>query len=388
MTSRFDRAFRKFAITLLGVYARVRFNTHKIITDEPPKGALIVCNHTMIWDYGNLLWAMFPRSDQRFVATAVEYDRSKLTSWVFRHLGIIRKNQGAADLQCVREMMKASREGGTVVIYAQGMLSHDGREAVNALPGMGALPRLLQCDVYTAVTHGGFISHPRYSKKYHRGRVDIELKRLYTAEEVKKLTAEEMQKGINDALSFNDWDWQEQNKVPFRHMKNTKKLTRRLYMCPGCKREGTLLEKRGRLVCSECGLSAARDRYGFFHSENPACPARMDKWVDMELAEIQKALEKDDFCLTDTVTLYERAQNSGEEYRCVGKGTLTLTKTDIRFQGEREERRLGFDAFQFMIMNDRESLIINTDKNNYRFSFEDERFIIKWFWAHKLIKGL
>lgn len=388
MTSRFDRAFRKIAITVLGLYARLRFNTRRIVTEEPSKGALILCNHTMLLDCANLLWAMFPRSDQRFVITSVTYDRTKLNQWAFRHLGLIRKNQGATDLSSVKEMMKAAREGGAVVIYASGMLSFDGRPAVKALPGTESLPRLLRTDVYAAVTHGGYLTSPRYSHKVSRGRIEIELKRICTAEEAASLSKEELQNRINAALDFNDWDWQEARRVPFRGIKKVDKLSRVLYMCPACRREGVLTEEGNVLRCTACGLSAVRDKYGFFSSENSACPARVDRWVDLETDEIRRQLESDDFELKEHVTLYERAQNSSGEPVSKGKGELKLSKQALSFRGEGEQLDFTFSDFQFMMLNDIDSIIINTDKKNYRFAFEDPRLVDKWFFAHRAMRDL
>ncbi|MBQ6646793.1 MAG: 1-acyl-sn-glycerol-3-phosphate acyltransferase [Clostridia bacterium] len=388
MTSRFDRAFRKFAITVLGVYARLRFNTHKIVTDEPPKGALILCNHTMLMDFANLLWAMFPRSDQRFVATSVVYDRSKLNQWAFKHLGLIRKNQGATDLTSLKEMMKAAKEGGSVVIYAAGMLSFDGRPAIDVLPGTETLPRLMRTDVYAAVTHGGFLTSPRYSHKVSRGRIEIELKRICTAQEAASLSKEELRQRINEALSFNDWDWQEAHRVPFHGIKSVKKLSRTLYMCPACHGEGTLLEKGNTLTCSRCGLSARRDKYGFFSSENPACPTRVDKWADLEREEIKRQLESEDFALRAPVTLYERQQNSSEDLHCAGTGELTMDRESLRFEGKESSLCFGFSDFQFLMLDDVNSLIINTDKKNYRFAFDDPRLVTKWFFVHRELRGL
>ena len=388
MTSRFDHAFRKFAITVLGVYARLRFNTHKIITEEPPKGALILCNHTMLLDFANLLWAMFPRSDQRFVTTSVTYDRSKLHRWAFSHLGMIRKNQGTADLASVKEMMKAAREGGSVVIYASGMLSFDGRPAVKALPGTGSLPRLLRTDVYAALTHGGFLTSPRYSHKVSRGRIEIELKRICTAEEASHMTADELQSRINEALNFNDWDWQEARRVPFRGIKSVKQLSRTLYMCPACRKEGTMTEDGNILKCSSCGMSAKRDKYGFFASENAACPSRVDRWVDLEIDEIRNQLAREDFALRSRAALYVREQTAGAEPVRADAGELSMDKNGLYFKGAQQELSFSFSDFQFVVLDDVSSLIINTDKKSYRFEFEDPRLVTKWFFVHRTMREL
>ena len=387
MGAKFDRGFRHFAVTLLTAIAKLKFNTKRVSTEEVTPGALIMCNHTSVWDFANLLYTMYPRHDMRFLATSVHYDKNKVVHSLFKHLGLIRKNQGSNDLQSVKEMMKASRAGDPVIIYAAGMTSFDGRQAWEPLPGIGSMPKLLKTDVFVGLSHGSFISAPRYCHKTYRGRVDFELKRLYTAEEAARLSADELQQGISRAIRFNDWDWQEEYMVPFRHMKNLKNLSRTLYMCPACGREGEIIEKRGRLVCKACGMEARRDRYGFFSSESPACPKRMDKWVDLEISAIKRELEKENFALESEVTLFSRPENTTEKYVCGGKGRLRLTKEGLVFEGE-ETLRYDLNAFQFLILSDTNTIILNADHKNIRFVFEDTRLITKWFFAHRAITGI
>ena len=388
MTSRFDRVFRKVAISLIAAMAKVKFSAVKQVKDMPTDGSLILCNHTSIWDFGYLIYSMFPCSHQRFLATAVHFDKSRFIRTVFTHLGMIRKNQGSRDLQSVKDMLKASREGGIVVIYPAGMTSFDGRPAWEPLPGIGSMPKLIKSDVYAAVAHGGFISYPRYAHRCFRGRVEVELKRLYTTEEAASLKPDELQAGIAKALYFNDWDWQEAKRVPFKHMKDMRNVSRTLYMCPACKCEGEMREGKGSLTCKKCGFSAKRDKYGFFSSSDPTCPARMDRWVDLETEKLKEELQRDDFALTQEATFFLRPQNSVEEFEDLGKGVLTLTKRGLSFKGEKQSVELGLSDFQFLMLSDTDRLIVNTDQYNYRFVFTDVRLMTKWFFAHRLMAGI
>ncbi len=389
MRKAFDMAFRHVAVFLMSVYAFFRFGARRRVIDRPTPGSLIVCNHSCIWDFSFLLLALFPGAKERFLATSVQYDKSRLTSFVFRHLGIIRKQQGARDVQSVREMMRAAKEGGMVVVYAAGMTSFDGRQAWNALPGAGSLPRLLRGDVYTAVTHGGFISAPRYHGTRRRGRVEIEVKRLYTAAEAAALSPEEIQKGINEALGFNDWDWQEKRMAPFRGIRNVKNVTRTLYMCPACGREGTLSEGKREITCSACGLKVRRDRYGFFTSEKGACPRRMDEWADMEIESLKKQMASGDLCLeAENVTLMQ-AQAGSASREELDTGSLKLSREGLAFTGRGgTQKSFGLSEFQFLIFDDIDVMQLNTDSASYLFRFSDVRLMTKWFFMHRLmVKG-
>lgn len=380
----FDRFLRRLAVWGSGHLSQWKFNSQVDIVDQPVPGSLIVGNHTSIWDFAHLLRALMPRYDERFLATGVQFDKSRFRAWLFRHAGIIRKNQGATDVKCVRELMAAVKDGGMPVVYAQGMTSFDGRPGWRALNGTGALAKLLRCDVYACVVHGGFMSRPRYIAPA-RGRVDVEIKRLYTKEEVATLKTEELQKGIDEAIDFNDWDWQEREKVPFKRITRVKNLTKVLYKCPACLREGELKESKYEISCPACGFSCRRDDYGFFYGSD-ACPRRMDEWVDMEIASAREEAARPDFMLREEMSCAYFRENTKDKPKSLGPGTLKLSREGLEFKGADGVRTIPMDDFLFLVLDDINAIMVNTQSGFYRFEFKDTRLINKWFFCHRLMK--
>ena len=382
MVRGFDYCFQRFAIWLISILARVLFRARRQVLDRPQGGCLLFCNHTSIWDFADLLYAVKPRAHFRFVATNEQFEKSRLFAWVLTHLGLIKKHQGAQDLNCVREIIKAVRAGETVAIYASGMTSFDGRQAWDALPGAGTLAHMLKCPVYTALIEGGFMSSPRYAHRRFKGRVDISVRRLLTGEESAALSAQEIQTRVNAALNFNEWDWQEKNRVPFKPFKDLRGITNVLYTCPACGGEYTLGIKGARIECA-CGFSAERDAYGFFTSDNPACPRRMDRWADMEYAALRRVIEEGKLELTASAELSVK-QDAGA-YAPRGKGLLRFTNEALTFTGENESLRFAPDKFQFMVLNDIDRLRFTAEGKSYSFVFSDTRVIDKWFFAHRIL---
>lgn len=378
----FDDRFKHFAVGALSLLAKTGFGARRIVEDEPEPGSLILCNHTCVFDFAFLLFALRPRTDIRFVATGVQFDKSRFKRWAFGHLEVIRKEQGTQDARCVREIIRTVRGGKVAALYAAGMTSYDGREAWDAMPGTGSLAHMLKCPVYTAITSGGFLSHPRFAGRTCRGRVEIRVKRILTAEESTALSADEIQARMNEALRFNDWDWQTRTPHAFRGMKDMTGVTNTLYRCPDCGREGTLDGAKGHIVCSACGMDAVRDRYGFFSSVKGNCPSRMDVWTDGELETLREELKKEDFCLRETVTMQE---GNGGEYADSDEGTLRLTKQELIFSGKKQDEHIGLKEFQFMILNDRDHIQINLPSRSLRFVFKNTRLITKWFFAHRMM---
>lgn len=374
MSQKSEQRFRAFAAWLLGGVAKVLFGARRHVYEKPDKGALILCNHTSVWDFVFACYALRPVSNVHFVITGIEFEKSKLKKWLFDHLGMIRKTQGAVDVMCVKEIIKAVRAGDNVALYAAGMTSFDGRGGWSAMSGTGNLARLLKCPVYTVITEGGFISCPRYSSHLFPGHVDVTVRRICTGE---NMTADDYQKEIDESLAFNDWNWQEKNNVRFHRYKDMTGITRTLYMCPSCKALGHMSEGKGIIKCEKCGFTAKRDRYGFFHSEDKACPKRMDEWVDAEIAEVRALVENGKLDFAESA-----AYVSGDIHE---KGTVRFDMSGITFESPEGTRHWRANEFLFMIFNDRNFLTFYAGNEQHRFIFDNSALMYRWFFAHRCI---
>jgi len=171
--------------------------------------------------------------------------------------------------------------------------------------------------------------------------------------------------------------------VPFRGGNRAKGLTRLLYRCPNCGREGGMREGKHAIFCEGCGMHVKVDRYGFLSSENGACPGRMDKWTDLQLSALSEEMQAEDFALSDRVHLFVQTEEAGE-YNKKDSGILTLSKSGLSFEGK-EKLCWSFRDFQYFILNDIDFLQIHANENAYRFVFEDTRFLYRWFFAHRLM---
>ncbi len=384
MRGAFQKVFRAAAVGVLSALARVLFGA-RVCTDSGAidDNALFLCAHESIWDFAFLIYALRPRR-VRFVATSIEFEKSRFSAWLLTSLGVIQKKQGATDISCVRQMVRAAKEGDVVAVYPAGMTSCDGRPAWKMQPGTGKLARLMGASVYVATPCGSFLSHPRYAHAIHRGRVDVHIQRLFTAEEARKTPPEEIQAAVEKALAFDEWQWQAKEHVRFHAMNRARGVTRVLYMCPHCGMYGGMREQTNAVSCAICGMRAEVDEYGFFRATRNTCTRRMDKWVNMELDKLRQELAAENFALYAPVTL-KRPRVKAPGYETVDEGELRLTKTELCFASKTQTLSWTFADFQYLVMNDVDFLHINAVNGAYRFVFADPRPIMRWFFAHRML---
>lgn len=373
------RAFRAFATFVLSAIARVKFNARVTgDSDELRDTAVILCNHTSVWDFAYLLLAA-GKKRVRFVATSIEFEKNRLYAWTLGALGAIKKKQGAPDAACVRNMVLAARAGDIVALYPAGMTSFDGRPAWRAQPGTGKLVKLMGVSVYAALVNGGFLSHPRYARASYRGRVDVRLKRLYTPEELKGVTAEQAQNTIERALEFNDWDWLKRENARFPKGDRVKGLNKLIYMCPKCAAEGEMTELKRGLKCAACNMTARLDTRGYLRFDS--VEKRVDECVDAQLSALKAEMSGAEFCLRARVKL---TRPSASGYAPTDEGELRLSRAGLAFKGA-GELKWTFSEFQYFMLNDVDYLHIYALNGAYRFVFFDPRLIYKWFFAHRLM---
>ena len=224
------KAVKAFIFFLFRLISRVGLNAHVHFEGEKPTGnAIFFGNHTHMFDFMHLSLALKPYKPH-FVVRAREFNRNKFYTWFLPILGLIPKLQGAMDLVAVRTIVNTVKSGEPVVVYPEAMTSFDGRNGWQPMGGTGMLARMLGVDVYVAVISGGFLTMPRFGG-FHRGRVDITVKRIFTAEEARKASPDQIQKAIADALRFT-----ELQKAPYHRKKGQYARLLRLRPCRQARR--------------------------------------------------------------------------------------------------------------------------------------------------------
>ncbi len=87
--------------------------------------ALIVSNHTSLWDYVTMLFLFFGRT-LHFLAAEVLY-KPRIMCWFLDCLGCVRVNRKTADMSFMAPSIELLRQGKVVGVFPEAYLSRDGR---------------------------------------------------------------------------------------------------------------------------------------------------------------------------------------------------------------------------------------------------------------------
>lgn len=183
---------------------------------------------------------------------------------------------------------------------------------------------------------GSYLSLPRYADKPRKGKVIGRVAGVYSPEELKDKSAEEINEIMNRDIFVDIWKYQEENKIKFRSNKKAEYLERMLYLCPKCLNVSTLKSSGNKLTCI-CGLDLSIDEYGFFEPSVPfKTLTEWDKWQKEKLRNLEFNKYNDEILFKEAnATLKEvLADHSSVD---VDSGELTISLDKI-FIGKNEFR--------------------------------------------------
>ncbi|MGI6326709.1 MAG: lysophospholipid acyltransferase family protein [Saccharofermentanales bacterium] len=301
------------------------------------RGPLIILgNHPSYLD--PLIMAIAFRGRRLHFLAADCFFRKPLLNRILTRLAAIPKIQFHTDMQATRRMIQVLRHGGGLAIYPEGQRSLDGgsRAIDDAIAKMISK---MQCPVAVVNIEGAYLTWPRWSKRGFRpGRIDARAFLLYEAADLDKLSVDQIKQGIEEALHFNDYRWQEKRRVVFRSRAPAKGLHNLCHQCPSCRGLLAMRSERTGLTCSRCGYLVAMDAWGFLHEESPDPEKRIFslsdpwRWHQWQLREIREMLADDHFHLEfpATVDLIEQ----GGHVSPAGRGVLRLTTDQMVFVGQ------------------------------------------------------
>lgn len=342
----FSKAYCRF---FLGLCRFVRPFLHgvckksKSFKRQKENGAmLIVCNHLSAYDFIHFSSAMYGAPLNFVVAENMMYSMPIFAKLLGSYHAITKK-QYFADLACIKNIKKYLDQGISVLICPEGKVSANGVTGAIA-PSIARLVQWLGYPVGVIKMQGASLARPKWAynlRFVRRGRVVTNCDMLFTKEEAKSLSKEEIYQKICDALYQNEHKWQIENGIIFKGSRYAEGLDRLLYRCPKCGSEFEMSSSGSHLKCNRCGNDVV---YGYDGRLVPqgdgVCPERIDLWYDEQRALVAKEVQNGDFKLSNTVNLFvENELNNG--YRFVANGVLTLDKDKLCFDTDWQERPVG-----------------------------------------------
>ena len=326
-----------------------KYNVHYTFKTDFRKESgpfFFISNHASRLDYIFTGVPLLPLR-MNFVAGYNEFHRSHL-AFVFKLLRVIPKKNFTPDIYTVKEISRVIKNGGGVCIFPEGMSSISGANQPVAI-GTGKLLKHHKVPVYYSVIRGGYLTSPKYNLKDRCGRVEVEFDRLFTPEDLEKLTVEEIEDTINRAIYHDDYAWNKIHKHRYEIGETgAEDLEDLLFWCPKCGKQHTMATKGNTIFCTACGNGATlTDTYELVpFDDTSVIPETQTEWFNMQRDVIRREVENEEFVLEENVELgmlpeFELLKNQATS-QIVGSGVLRLDRSGLTYTGTKNGEKYTF----------------------------------------------
>ncbi len=209
---------------------------------------LILMNHSAFIDLEIAETVMYPRP-LNIVCTSDGFVGKEL---LMRLIGCIPTNKFVMDVPLVRNMRYAVDKLKTsILMYPEASYSFDG--TATPLPdSLGKCIKLLNVPVIMIKTYGAFARDPLYNNlQVRKVNVSADVKYLLSPEDIQKMSADEINTCVQGEFAFDNFKWQQENKVIVSEPFRADFLNRVLFKCPACGTEGKMLGKGIHVSCGQ-----------------------------------------------------------------------------------------------------------------------------------------
>ncbi len=293
---------------------------------KPPY--LLLSNHQSFYDLKVLQTALFPRR-ANYVAAI---DAFALHGDAIMHgIGCIAKRKFLPmDLALIKNMRySVDKLKKICVMYPEARFSLDGKRSY--IPFSTAkLVKLLKVPLVTLNMHGCYTANPQFSqKKYKHVPIKAEMKLLASAEQVEKMSAEEIYALIVEALSYDDYDYQKENNIKITDQNRAKGLNSLLYQCPHCYTEYSMEASGTTLRCDHCGKAYEYTELGELRALDGETEfSHIPDWFDWQRENVAREVASGKYRFEDEVEVWTLP--SSKKFIKQGKGKIVHTLDGFR----------------------------------------------------------
>ncbi|MBO4355974.1 MAG: hypothetical protein J5850_03890 [Clostridia bacterium] len=292
---------------------------------KPPY--ILLGNHNAFFDMSVSAAATFPYFGNYVVAIDGFIGREGL----LRNIGCICKRKFTNDILLIRQLQHVIDLKGIVAIYPEARYSLCGTTA--PIPeSLGKMCKLMNVPVVTLICHGYHINHPFWNTRHERGvkPTEAEMKLLLSEEDVKRLSADEINELIVKEFQYDDFRWQKEKQIKVSCNDRAVGLEKILYQCPHCGKEYGMESSGVTLRCKECGKEWTMTEYGELEANDGNTEfSHIPDWYEWERDNVKKEVAEGKYNTGELPVTVESLPNS-KGFISLGKGIMVHDMNGFR----------------------------------------------------------
>lgn len=346
-----------------------------------PEGAIVISNHVTVMDEF-MIGSLF--KEHLYYMASMDIFQHFLLGHIIDFLvkPIPKEKSNKGDLQAIRTCCKIAKENSSICIFVEGNRTFTG-EQVSFDDSIAKLVKLVKKPLVLCNVLGGYGTDPRFSNKLRKGRMHVGIKKIYSADEVKAMSNDELYQTIKDGINVDNFNFHNQ----YKSNRRAEYIERVVYRCPICGKLHTLRSKKNIVKCHNCGLEVTYNEDLTLTGNNKEFNFKYLKdWYHWQIAEIKKEeynestlIYEEEVCLVNP-----RLHKSKKK---IGKGLLKFYSDKLEFIFKKKTLIFNFDEIEAMTILGKKKMNFYVNGITYQY-FNDKRInMIKYLNMFYLLKS-
>jgi len=365
---------------LLKLFFKLEVDRKNLVFPEGPY--IMLSNHDTMIDF---VVAMLPLYTRRINAvTAQKFFLYRPLHKLLPMMGCIPKNMFSPDIRSIVGIKTVLKRGDGILMFPEGRCT-SGHAYTGIHKATGKMIKKFGVPVISCYIEGASVCVPHWRKGIRFGHIRVTYRNLFSEEDLKSLTIDEINAAIDARLSGQEGV--SPPKKPFKAL-TTRRLAEGLhnilYWCPKCGSEYTMKTKSNAIFCTACGNRATLDRNTkLIPAPDSVFPDdRISSWFREQVRNEMRALSADMEPIVDKVTVRTPSSIPGGGIIESGSGIMRLDPTGWHFEGELsgEQVTLFFpvESVPALSYDHNDCYQLNSGNSLYRFAPEDRRKSFKY----------
>lgn len=368
--------FYKFFYPFAVLFLRIRFGYRFKVAENLPDTYIVLSNHTT--DYDPVLVAVSFKRYMYFVAS------EHITRWklAYKFLSYcfapIIRYKGTTATTTVAEMLRMVRQGKNVCMFAEGARSWDGVTAP-ILPSTGKVIKSARCGLVTYRLEGGYFVSPNWSSSnLRRGRLYGAPVNIYTAEQLKEMTVDEINAAIARDLYEDAYARQMESPVRYKGRNLAERMENLLFICPECRSIDSLHSQRDTVSCGHCDYTFRYNEYCMLEGGKFQTVRDFAAW---QTKEVEKAAAEGAVYTAREGKLSTVAK--GQE-TLMASGEISLSATELRCA----EYVIPLEDIADMAMHGKRAIVFSTQDAYYELIPSPDAAAVKFHLLYKAYRKM
>lgn len=366
----FYNFFYPFAVLFL----RIRFGYRFKVAENLPDTYIVLSNHTT--DYDPVLVAASFKRYMYFVAS------EHITRWklAYKFLSYcfapIIRYKGTTATTTVAEMLRMVRQGRNVCMFAEGARTWDGVTAP-ILPSTGKVIKSARCGLVTYRLEGGYFVSPNWSgSNLRRGRLYGAPVNVYTAEQLKEMSVDEINEAIARDLYEDAYARQMANPVRYKGKNLAERMENLMFICPECASMDSLRSRKDIVNCVHCNYTFRYNEYCMLEGGKFRTVRDFAAW---QAKEVEKAAAEGAVYTAQAGTLSMVAKS---QETLLDSGAISLSATELRCG----QSVIPLADIADMAMHGKRAIVFSTQDSYYELIPSEDAASLKFHLLYKAYK--